>query len=60
MSQLSDVELNFIREMVSGHITTSAKLSTYANQCKDAKVKQMFQSSAKKAEEGAQKLIDML
>ena len=60
MSQLNQMELNSIREIVSGHITSAAKLSAYANQCKDSKVKQMLQSASTQAEQGAQKLIQML
>lgn len=58
--QLNQMELNSIREIVSGHQTNAAKLSTYANQCKDQQIKQMFQNASMQAEQSAQKLIQML
>lgn len=60
MPQLTQPEINFIRETVSGHITTADKLKQYSNQCTDTKIKQMFQTASTQAEQSAQKLIDML
>ncbi len=60
MATLSQVEFNTIRELVSGHQMISKKLSTYAGQCQDAEIKQMFQNASKEAINSSQKLIDML
>lgn len=60
MPQLSQVEVNTIREMVTGHQTMSAKFSTYSNQCQDSQIKQMFQKASTDSKDSAQKLIQML
>lgn len=60
MSQLTQPELNSIREIAASHITNSAKLKSYANNCRDAKLKQMFTTSASQAEQSATKLMQML
>lgn len=60
MSKLTQPELNSIREIASSHITNSAKLKAYGNNCKDAKLKQMFNTSAAQAEQTATKLMQML
>ena len=60
MPNLSQVEINSIREVVSSHQMMSSKLSTYANQCQDQQIKQMFQQAATEANKSAHNLIQML
>ena len=60
MAQFTQTELNSIREITSCHITNSAKLRSYANSCRDPKLKQLFSSSATQSEQGASKLMQML
>lgn len=60
MSQLNQMEANSIREIVEAHQTTAAKLNTYAQQCQDAQVKQMFEQAAQDAQQSCQKLTQML
>lgn len=60
MTQLNQMEANSIREIVECHQTTSSKLSTYAQQCEDAQVKQMFEQASQEAEQSIQKLTQML
>ena len=60
MANLNQMELSSIREVVSCHVTTAAKLNTYANQCQDPHIKQMFQQAATEAQKSAQKLVQML
>lgn len=60
MAKLSQQELNSIREVVSSHQTMANKLSTYANQCQDQSIKQMFSQASQQAQKSAQNLIQML
>ena len=60
MANISQSELNSIREVVACHLTTASKLSTYASACQDAQVKQMFQTAAGQAQKSAQTLLQML
>ena len=60
MQGLKQSELNWIREVVSGHQTTASKLGTYANQVNDAQIKQMFSKASTEANKAAQNLLNML
>ena len=53
-------ELNWIREMVSGHQMVANKLSAYADQVQDPSIKQMFTQASAQAKQSAQNLIQML
>ncbi|MBQ6570500.1 MAG: hypothetical protein IJR45_04205 [Firmicutes bacterium] len=58
--ELTQVELNNIREIVSGCISTADKMRAYAASCSDKQLKQMFSDSAAKSQQDAEKLIQML
>ncbi len=60
MTGLKQSELNWIREVVSGHQTTACKLSAYAEQVQDPQLKQMFSKASGEAAQSAQKLVQML
>ena len=60
MSNFTQMELNSIRECVTSGLTTSSKLSSYANKACDTELKELFKSSSTKAEESAKKLIQLL
>jgi len=60
MSNFSQSELNSIRELVVGHQTISSKLSSYAEQCQDQQIKQMFSQASGQAQRAAQNLLQML
>ena len=60
MPNLTQVEINSIREVVAAHQTTAAKLNNYAGLCQDAEVKQMFRQAATEAAKSASNLIQML
>ena len=60
MPNFSHNELNSIRELVSSHLTMASKLSTYANQCQDSNIKQMFSQASQQSKQSAQNLIQML
>lgn len=60
MPNLSQPELNAIREVVSSHQTMYAKFSAYANQCTDPQIKRMFTQGAQDCQKNAQDLINMI
>ncbi|MBE6012389.1 hypothetical protein [Anaeropeptidivorans aminofermentans] len=60
MTNLNQMELNAIREVVGNHITSAAKLMEYAERCQDPQIKQMFHQSSMDAAKNAQDLINML
>ena len=60
MANLNQMELSSIREVVGCHITVASKLNSYASQCQDPQIRQMFQQAAGEAQKSAQKLIQML
>ena len=60
MPNLTQVELNSIREVVACHQTAHAKLAQFAEQCQDPKIKQMFQQSSQEASKSANKLLNIL
>jgi len=60
MANLTQVEVNTIREVAASHQTMSCKLDDYANQCQDQNIKQMFSQAAQESKKSAQNLIQML
>ena len=60
MANLTQVELNSIRETVASHKTVAAKLCNYAQQCNDPQIKQMFQQASTEADKSANNLLQML
>ena len=59
MSQINAMELQNLRHIV-GHDTCVKKLETYAQQCQDQALKQMFQKDANDAKGSKQKLMSFL
>ncbi len=60
MANITQVELNAIREVVGSHALISAKLGDYAKQCKDPQIKQMFKAGSEEAAMSADKLLKFL
>lgn len=60
MAQLNQMELQNLRHLIGCHQTISTKLNSYAQQCQDTQIKQMFQQSAQSAQQNAQKLLNFL
>jgi hypothetical protein len=60
MSNLSQVELQNLRHLIGAHDTTYQKLNTYASQCVDPQIKQMFNKSAQDALNTKQQLMTFL
>jgi hypothetical protein len=60
LTQLNQLELQNLRHLIGSHETAYQKLSTFAQQCTDPQVKQMFQKSANDARNTKQKLMSLL
>ncbi|MBA1334288.1 MAG: Uncharacterized protein HPY66_1997 [Firmicutes bacterium] len=60
MAHLNELELQNLRELIGKHQTESTKLRTYAQQCNDPQIKQMFEQGARSADSTTQKLISFL
>ena len=60
MPNLNQVELQNLRHLIGSHDTSYQKLNTYAAQCVDPQIKQMFSKSAQDALNTKQKLISFL
>ncbi|KEI77843.1 hypothetical protein N452_04205 [Clostridium botulinum A2 117] len=58
--QLTEVELQNLRELISTHETACNKLNAYGEQAQDQQIKQMFQKSAQDAHNTKQKLMTFL
>ncbi|OEF99254.1 hypothetical protein BHF71_09470 [Vulcanibacillus modesticaldus] len=59
-NQLTQLELQHLRELISGHDLANKKLTEYANQCTDQQLKQMLQQSAQSALNTKQQLLSFL
>ena len=57
---LSELELQNLRQLIGGYDTTHCKMQEYAEGAQDAKVKQFFEKGAKSAMENKQALMDFL
>ena len=60
MADISQVELQNLRHLIGAHDTSHQKLTTYANQCVDPQIKQMFTKAAQDALNTKQKLTTFL
>ena len=60
MSNLSQVELQNLRHLISTQETSYEKLNNYANQCVDPQIKQIFTKSAQDSLNTKQKLMSFL
>jgi len=60
MSNLTQSELNSIREVVTSHQNVACKLTSYAQQVQDPHIKQMFDKGAQDARKNAMDLINMI
>lgn len=60
MPKLNQAELQHVRHLIGSHDTAYQKLSTYAKDCTDPQIKQMFEQSAQSALTTKQKLMGFL
>jgi len=58
--QLSQLDLQNLRELIFSHELANKKLGDYVNQCSDPQVKKMVQQSSQEAGTTKQKLISFL
>jgi len=58
--QINELELQNLRHMIGAHDTCIKKLETYAQQCSDPTLKQMFEKDASDAKANKQKLMSFL
>ncbi len=60
MANLTQVELQNLRHLIGAHDTSYQKLNSYASNCVDPQVKQLFTKSAQDALTTKQKLLTFL
>ncbi len=60
MSELSELDVQNLRHLIGGHETCQAKMSAYAEQSSDQKVKQYFEQAAQSAKDNKQQLMGFL
>ena len=60
MANISELELQNLRHLISGYDTTHCKMQEYAKCATDEQVKQFFEKGAKSAMENRQQLMQFL
>lgn len=60
MSEISILDLQNLRHLISGYDTTHAKMTDYASQTEDAEIKKLFQDAADSAMKNKQELMKFL
>lgn len=60
MANLNQVELQNLRHLIGGQETAYQKLNTYASQCVDPQIKQLFNQSAQDALKTKNQLMSFL
>ncbi|MGN9163752.1 hypothetical protein ACTNDY_00505 [Tissierellaceae bacterium HCP3S3_D8] len=60
LNNITQQELNSVKEIASAHVTMSKKFEQYANQIQDSQFKQLFQQSSSDAQTTATNLINSL
>ncbi len=60
LPNVTQQELNLVKEIAGSHVTMSCKFNDYANHAQDPQLKQMLQKSATDAKTTATNLINSL
>lgn len=60
LSNLTQQELNSVKEIAGAHVTMSHKFEAYSNQVQDPQFKQLFKQSSTDAKTTATNLINSL
>jgi hypothetical protein len=60
MSNYTQVELNYIREIVTFHQILSSKLSSFSKQCQDPEIKELFSNASSSSQKSINDLIQIL
>lgn len=60
MSEISILDLQNLRHLISGYSTSHCKMTAYASEATDREVKQLFQDAADSAMKNKQELLKFL
>ncbi len=60
MTNISELELQNLRHLIGGYETTHCKMTAYAEEAQDEKIKQFFTQGAKNAMDNKQTLMKFL
>ena len=60
MSNISELDLQNLRHLISGYDTTHCKMQEYAKEAKDTQIKQFFEKGAQSAMQNKQQLMKFL
>lgn len=60
MTNISELELQNLRHLIGGYETTHCKMTAYAEEAQDKKIKQFFTQGAKNAMDNKQTLMKFL
>lgn len=60
MANISELELQNLRHLISGYDTTHCKMQEYAKCATDGQIKQFFEKGAKSAMDNKQQLMQFL
>ena len=60
MADLTQIELQHLKHLISAHETAYKKLDTYATQAQDTQIKQMFTKAAQDSLNTKQRLMGFL
>jgi len=60
MTNISELELQNLRHLISGCDTTHCKMQEYAKDASDTQIKQFFEKSAQSAKDNKQQLMKFL
>ena len=60
MGELTEVELQHLRHLITSHETNYQKLNTYSSQAVDPQIKQIFNKAAQDSLNTKQKLMSFL
>lgn len=60
MSEISILDLQNLRHLISGYETNHCKMTEYANQCEDPEIKKLFTDAANSSMKNKQDLMKFL
>lgn len=60
MSEISVLDLQYLRHLIGGYETSCQKMTEYAGMAQDAEVKKLFQDAADSAMKNKQELLRFL
>lgn len=60
MANLSHLDVQNLRHLISGYVSTSEKMDFYASQATDPKIRKFFEEGSKNANKSKQDLLTFL